>query len=80
MQSEQTVSNEGLASGTTARRPLHRTRWWAAVVVPVDAVRTWVARERSRRALAALDDHQLRDIGLSRSEIWHQCSKPFWRP
>jgi uncharacterized protein YjiS (DUF1127 family) len=40
----------------------------------------WLERSRSRRALAAFDDHQLRDIGLSRVDAWRESSKCFWRP
>jgi uncharacterized protein YjiS (DUF1127 family) len=29
--------------------------------------------------LAALDDYQLSDIGISRSERMDEVSKPFWR-
>jgi uncharacterized protein YjiS (DUF1127 family) len=36
-------------------------------------------RRRQRHALAALDDHLLRDIGLTRSAIRAEASKPFWR-
>ena len=36
-------------------------------------------RRRQRHALAALDDHLLRDIGLTRSAIRQEVSKPFWR-
>jgi uncharacterized protein YjiS (DUF1127 family) len=34
---------------------------------------------RQRRALAALDDHLLRDIGLTRHEAAREAHKPFWR-
>lgn len=36
-------------------------------------------RARQRRDLAALSDHNLRDIGLSRSEVEIEIGKPFWR-
>ena len=41
-------------------------------------VRSW-RRAESRRALAAMDDRELRDIGLGRSDIHLEISKPFWR-
>ena len=34
---------------------------------------------RQRRALAALDDHMLKDIGLSRCDVEAEISRPFWR-
>ena len=36
-------------------------------------------RHRQRHTLAALDDHLLRDIGLTRGAIRTEVSKPFWR-
>jgi uncharacterized protein YjiS (DUF1127 family) len=36
-------------------------------------------RSRQRRALAALDDRLLKDIGLSRADVERECSRPFWR-
>ena len=33
------------------------------------AVSRWITRWRSRQMLAALDNHQLRDIGVSRADI-----------
>lgn len=38
-----------------------------------------VRRARQRRDLAALSDHSLRDIGLSRTDVDFEISKPFWR-
>src|SRR6516164_7976395 len=37
-----------------------------AVVAVHSAFRRWLSRRRTQRALANLDDHQLRDIGLTR--------------
>ena len=39
----------------------------------------WHHRHRSRRHLAALDDRELDDIGLSRAERWAECTKRFWQ-
>lgn len=35
-------------------------------------------KHRSRRALYSLSDEQLKDIGLSRAEAYHEAAKPFW--
>lgn len=42
-------------------------------------VETWIERRRQRRALLELNDHMLRDIGISRYDAYHESSKPFWR-
>ncbi len=38
----------------------------------------WHERSRQRRALGALTDAQLKDIGLSRAEASRESGKPFW--
>ena len=43
------------------------------------AVSNWLARRRSRRTLAVLDAHLLRDLGLTRDEAHAEATKPFWR-
>ncbi len=40
---------------------------------------TWRDRARQRRALLALDDRLLSDIGVSRAEADVEGEKPFWR-
>ena len=52
----------------------------ATLQVLVDQVMMWHERSRQRRQLAQLSDHMLRDIGLSRGDVWAECAKPFWRP
>jgi uncharacterized protein YjiS (DUF1127 family) len=42
-------------------------------------VSNWLARRRSRRTLAVLDAHLLRDLGLTYEAALHEASKPFWR-
>jgi uncharacterized protein YjiS (DUF1127 family) len=35
---------------------------------------------RQRRALLALDERMLKDIGISRTDALQEGNKPFWRP
>jgi uncharacterized protein YjiS (DUF1127 family) len=65
---------------TVAWRLFLADRWCAGVTTVSAVVSSWLDRSRSRRALAAFDDHQLRDIGLSRGEAWRESSKRFWQP
>lgn len=44
-----------------------------------DHVFTWLERSRQRRHLGELDERLLRDIGLSRAEVEHEITLPFWR-
>ena len=39
----------------------------------------WQQRSQGRRQLLALDDHVLRDIGISRVQAEAEAHKPFWR-
>ena len=46
-----------------------------------DAARSvagWAERRRQLRALSELDDHLLRDVGLTHDDVEHACSRPFW--
>jgi uncharacterized protein YjiS (DUF1127 family) len=53
--------------------PLAALRWIAA------AIRLWRRRTRSRQQLRELNDHLLKDIGLSREAASYEAAKPFWR-
>ncbi|EEW25548.1 DUF1127 domain-containing protein [Rhodobacter ferrooxidans] len=59
-----------LLVGLVSARPLTRLQRLA---------RFWAARQDSRRALAQLDPHLLRDIGLSAQDAGMESEKPFWR-
>jgi uncharacterized protein YjiS (DUF1127 family) len=39
----------------------------------------WRHRMRQRDELAGLNDHMLRDIGLTRGDVVWEVAKPFWR-
>ena len=45
----------------------------------VALIARWLERARQRRTLAALDDHVLRDIGITRVEAEREAEKPFWK-
>ena len=45
----------------------------------IETLLEWRRLARQRRALASLDDRALKDIGLSRSDIFVETVKPFWR-
>ena len=42
-------------------------------------IKIWMARSSQRKQLARLDDHLLKDIGYSRSQVEKEISKPFWK-
>ena len=39
----------------------------------------WYDRHLQRLDLAEIDDHLLRDLGLTREEVRRECAKSFWR-
>lgn len=45
----------------------------------METLQIWQQRARTRRQLAALDERQLSDIGISSSERLEELRKPFWR-
>lgn len=49
------------------------------VVSLFDRLAIWNERRRQRRALEALPDHLLSDIGISRADADYEAEKPFWR-
>lgn len=45
----------------------------------VDRLMGWAERARQRHTLMGLDDHLLKDIGISRVEAEREAAKPFWK-
>jgi len=58
-------------------RPLPRRR--SAVAHALATLRRWRRRAEERAHLARLDDHALRDIGVTRAEALVLIDKPFWK-
>jgi uncharacterized protein YjiS (DUF1127 family) len=53
-----------------------RTRWLDEVS---NVLMRWLDASRSRQTLDELDDHLLRDIGLTRAEARRESAKFFWQ-
>ena len=60
--------------------PSRTDRWLASVATVFSTVALWWQRGRSRHVLATLDDHHLRDIGVTRADAQLESEKPFWMP
>ena len=42
-------------------------------------IAVWRDRARQRRQLRSLNNHMLRDLGLTRADVLAESDKPFWR-
>jgi uncharacterized protein YjiS (DUF1127 family) len=40
----------------------------------------WYERHLQRLHLAEIEDHLLRDLGLTPQDVRRECAKPFWQP
>lgn len=58
----------------------HAGSFLRALGAAVDQLYLWQERAAQRAHLVALDDHLLKDLGLSRGEAVREAAKPFWRP
>ena len=63
-----------LASLRAAASAVAGNLWKAAEVT-----QPWYYRWRQRQALMRLDDHLLKDIGVSRADADQEATKPFWK-
>ena len=39
----------------------------------------WFTRSNERQMMANLDERTLRDIGISKADVYREALKPFWR-
>ncbi len=68
-------ANRPMPQARPARRTVVARLWGGAW----RTVAQWQERQRTRAALARLDDHLLADIGLDAGERRAEQLKPFWR-
>jgi uncharacterized protein YjiS (DUF1127 family) len=60
---------------------LLKLEWWRARVGSLALlVSVWLERTHTRRVLAELDEHLLRDIGRTAVEAQRESARPFWKP
>jgi uncharacterized protein YjiS (DUF1127 family) len=77
------MSTSQVRTARPMRRDLVRSlvsRGLAGVQRAIDLLLIWQQRARDRRQLETLNDRMLRDIGLTRADVFAEASKPFWRP
>lgn len=72
----------GTSQTCTCQKPIDWSRPSSALIPCIRRValnvRSWSERSRQRQALSNLDDHHLKDIGLSRAAAMAEARKPFW--
>lgn len=52
--------------------------WPSGLFGLVRTVVAWIERRRQLQALTELDDHLLKDLGLSREQARREAARPFW--
>jgi uncharacterized protein YjiS (DUF1127 family) len=50
-------------------------RWWKAAL---EQIARWRKLHRERVELATLSDDALKDMGLSRADVYEEMERPFW--
>ena len=71
----QSACRASVAAGITDIGPAR-----ASLITAVSGtLRHWQARAAQRAQLAALENHRLKDIGVSRAAAAREAAKPFWR-
>ena len=63
-----------------AKAFLASQNWMRRVRRAMQLLQLWRERARQRRQLQCLNDRMLRDIGLTRADVFAEASKPFWQP
>lgn len=67
----------------TRRRTRHGRRLRFGLARFFELVVLWHKRRRQRRELRELmarPDHLLKDMDITREDLYRECRKPFWRP
>ena len=63
----------------TAPPPDRRSGLFRLITLMADALESLRQRLEQRRRLAELNDHLLRDVGLTRADVERELQKPFWQ-
>lgn len=54
--------------------------WGSRLARLLKLLETWHERSRQRRELLAMPDYLLKDMGITREDLYREQRKPFWRP
>ncbi|WP_229753510.1 DUF1127 domain-containing protein [Amphritea balenae] len=80
------MSNATICNEVSARNINSKSGFSVAIgslMNAVTAVRKvlhrWRRNSTSRRQLAGMSSHMLKDIGISRSDVVNEVTKPFWK-
>ncbi|WP_352733336.1 DUF1127 domain-containing protein [Mesorhizobium australicum] len=63
----------------SASLPTHGRHIFISVIGPIMVVSRWIQLHCQREQLAELEDHQLADLGLSRTQVRNECAKWPWQ-
>jgi uncharacterized protein YjiS (DUF1127 family) len=75
-----TLTGNHTSTGHTRIEGRRRRQTLAAgFIAAFDLLSDWTERNRQRRALLALSDTMLKDIGVSRADALQEGEKPFWK-
>jgi uncharacterized protein YjiS (DUF1127 family) len=69
-----TITAGALGGFSAASRPNPRQ----PIAAAAHRLLGWAERRRQLRALSELDEHLLRDVGLSREDVRRACTQAFW--
>ncbi len=72
------LSTSGRASDPSFRPSLRQTSLGGLESI-LDRLLVWQERARQRAALASLEPHLLKDIGVSAADAEREARKPFWK-
>lgn len=76
-----TIETKLGGAGSAPVKPLRALGKVRCVVVKcLQTITIWQERAEQRHALAELNDHMLKDIGVSHSDAYKEVRKPFWLP
>jgi uncharacterized protein YjiS (DUF1127 family) len=70
----------GSAASTAPRSAGASGKVRRVIVKALEQLVIWQERADQRHALSELNEHLLKDIGISASEAYREARKPFWMP
>ncbi|MBZ8134698.1 DUF1127 domain-containing protein [Afifella sp. IM 167] len=71
-------SIDTIRSDASLSSPVARLRGRFTLQAVLVRIEKMAERRRTRRALMALSDSQLKDIGISRADAYREGIRPFW--